>query len=301
MDILGLGYVGLESPNAKDWLEYGPEVLGLGLNESRSDDTVYLRMDDRHHRIAVRPGPTDRLAYLGWEVKHRVAFEAAVERLREAGIVVTLGDAALEEERAVLEVAQFVDPAGFHHELFYGQRFHPGSFRPGRPMAGFVAEELGLGHVVLIHPEPNPAIRRFCEDVMGFNWFGHGVKKGLGSFYRTKLNPRSHCISYACIPGLSGLHHIGIEVRELDDVGITYDLTQEREIPLHMTLGRHSQDPVISFYTYTCTGGMVEYLWGGAIVPDATYVEKAPERLSVWGHKTVSTELPSTLYPVSTV
>jgi hypothetical protein len=35
---------------------FGPEIFGLGLAEPGSDGTVYLRMDDRHHRIAVHPG-----------------------------------------------------------------------------------------------------------------------------------------------------------------------------------------------------------------------------------------------------
>ena len=298
MDIVGLGYLGFESEQAKQWLEYGPEVCGFGLNQTRNDDVVYLRMDDRHHRIAIRPGDTERLSYIGWEMKDRPAYEAGVAKLRSSGLDVSIGDAALEAERGVLAVAQFTDPAGFQHELFYGQQFHPGSFVPGRPMAGFVAEELGIGHIVLVVPRPMPELETFCEDVLGFKWFGHGARKGLGCFYRSKLNPRSHNIAYLTIPGHVGIHHIGIEVKALDDLGIAYDLTQEREIPLFMTMGRHTQDPVISFYTYTPTNSMIEYMWGGALVEDATFLEKAPERVSVWGHKTVVSTLPATVHAV---
>ena len=34
MDIVGLGYLGLESPRSSEWAEYGPQVLGLGLAPS---------------------------------------------------------------------------------------------------------------------------------------------------------------------------------------------------------------------------------------------------------------------------
>ena len=66
MKVRALGYVGVESPEAKQWEEFGPEVLGLQLVDGDQPGAIYLRMDDRHHRIAVHPGDKDRLAYLGW-------------------------------------------------------------------------------------------------------------------------------------------------------------------------------------------------------------------------------------------
>lgn len=301
MDILGLGYLGLESPEAKTWREYGPEVLGMGLNDSgsASGDAVLLTLDDRHHRIAVRNGDTDRLSYLGWEMRDRFAFEAGVQKLRDAGVDVTVGDDALAAERAVHGVAQFVAPDGFNHELYYGHGFMTHSYRPGRPCGGFVAEGSGLGHVVLIVPELTPEITRFNREVLGFDWFGYGMYKGRAEFYRPKLQRRTHSIAYIGVPGLHGMDHIGLELKELDDVGIAYDLVQERGLPIHMTMGRHTQDPCISFYSYTPTGGKIEYIWGGAEYPQEEFFETKAERLSVWGHKVVETKGASTVHPVS--
>ena len=59
MDIKALGYVGFESPNAQAWESFGPEIFGLGLVEPSSDGSVYLRMDDGHHRFSVHPGAED--------------------------------------------------------------------------------------------------------------------------------------------------------------------------------------------------------------------------------------------------
>ncbi len=101
MDIKALGYVGFESPNAKAWEHFGPEILGLGLAEPGNDGTVYLRMDDRHHRIAVHPGTADRLTYLGWELRGAADFGAAAEELRAKKLDVALGSPAECAERRV--------------------------------------------------------------------------------------------------------------------------------------------------------------------------------------------------------
>ena len=64
MDIIGIGYLGFESPNLETWREYAAQVLGLGLGNAPpgDPDSLYLRSDDRRHRIAFHPGPVDRTA-----------------------------------------------------------------------------------------------------------------------------------------------------------------------------------------------------------------------------------------------
>lgn len=298
MDILGIGYLGFESPNAKAWLEYGPEVMGFGLADPRDDDeTVYLRMDDRRYRIAAHPGETDRISYIGWELRSRPSFESALDKLRTAGIEFEAGGDELRAKRCVRDLVRFKDPVGYQHELFYGHEYHPRSFVPGRPHGGFVAEEMGVGHVVLAIPEYPPELDTFLREVLGFTWFGRGAGKGNSGFYRSKLNPRTHCIAYTEVPGRFGIHHIGIEVRDLDDVGIACDLVQERGLPLQITLGRHTQDPVVSFYSFTPSGFVIEYLTGGAVSNNG-FLETKATHLSVWGHKVVGPMLPSTVAPI---
>jgi 2,3-dihydroxybiphenyl 1,2-dioxygenase len=298
MDILGLGYLGLESEHATEWSEYGPAVLGLGLAPSE-DGSVLLRMDDRHHRIAVRPGSRERLTYLGWELRNRIAFEDALAVLDAEGIEHTVADQALRDERGVHGLAWFIGPDQQRHELFYAQAFDPHSFLPGRPHRGFVAGEGGLGHVVLAVPEWTDALEHLVTKVFKFRWYGSGMSTGRLRFYRPQGNNRSHSIGWAVMPGTLGLQHLGIEVNELDDVGIAYDLVQEREIQLMATLGRHAQDPVISFYSFTPSGFPVEYIWDGEEdTPDRPFAERKPMRLSTWGHKfQKSAPPPSTLYP----
>jgi 2,3-dihydroxybiphenyl 1,2-dioxygenase len=303
MDILGIGYVGAESPTARDWLTFGPEVLGFGVADSRPDDeTIYLRMDDRRYRIAVHPGETDRLAYIGWELTGRAAYDAAVGKLVDAGVEFETGDAELAERRGVMEVTRFTDPAGYQNEIFYGQKYQLHSFLPGRPHGGFVAGLAGVGHLVLIMPEYPAGLDDFLTDVMGFRLFGHGHngRRGQIGFWSASLNPTSHNIAYGVIPGHFGIHHIGIGVNDLDDVGIAQDRVQERGGTIFFSLGRHNQDPVYSFYLQSPTGFAIEYLSGGIHEGySPVFTELNPEELSVWGHKAVSPGLPKSVRPVT--
>jgi len=289
MEITGVGYIGLESIDAKSWEEYATDLLGMELNTSRDDGAVYLRMDDRHHRIAVRAGETNRLAYIGWELADHFAFEDGLKALSDAGLDPQVGDSEMEELRGVHGVASYTDPGGLPNEIFYGQYFNPGSFRAGRRHAGFLAGDKGLGHVVTVVPELSPELQHYCRDVMEFDWFGHGLRKGFIEFYRGNRNPESHNVGFAAAPGVRGLQHIGIYCNELDDVGIAYDMVQERGLPISRTLGRHAQDPVVSFYSYAPDGLEVEYIWndGNAYFPHDTFLEQRAEVLSVWGHKEV--------------
>jgi 2,3-dihydroxybiphenyl 1,2-dioxygenase len=297
VDIVALGYLGLESAHASDWAEYGPQVLGLGLAPS-DDGAVLLRMDDRLHRIAVRPAEHERLSYLGWELLNAYAFDAALQVLDREGIAYEVGDETLREQRGVHAVAWFLGPDRVRHELFYGQSFHPRSFLPGRPHGGFVAGTGGLGHVVLAVPEWTDELQHFVDDVLGFRWYGSGASTGRLRFYRPRRNNRSHAVGYSVMPGTWGLQHLGIEVNDLDDVGIAYDAVLERGIELMATLGRHAQDPVISFYSFTPSGFPVEYIWDGLEDTDTQpFVEGKPQRVSVWGHKfNKDMPQPATLY-----
>jgi extradiol dioxygenase len=293
MEIYGIAYIGYESPNAKQMIEYGPEVFAFGLNESRDDGSVYLTMDDRDHRIAIHPGERDRFAYVGLEMKDKWAWEQGIERLRSNGYEVTVGDAELEAARGVYGVAQFKDPAGWPHELVYGQTYSTGGWRNGRPHDGFESDKYGMGHTVL-RANDAQAIETYCRDIMEYRWYIQGLRKGVGSFWRFKNNNLSHNIAYGISPNhqigdtSSMVPHIGLYCKNLDDVGIAYDIVEQRYPErIEMTLGRHMQDPVISFYSKTPAGFTIEYIWGEDLdVLDAPYVERRADRLSIWGHRT---------------
>jgi len=75
-----------------------------------------------------------------------------------------------------------------------------------------------------------------------------------------------------------------LERNSLDDVGSTYYLCQEKKIPITASLGRHTNDKMLSFYMQNPSGFNVEYGWGGRLVDDSTWVVQQHTEGSVWGH-----------------
>jgi len=289
MDIIGIGYLGFETTKVDEWREYGPQVMGFQVGQSPASDpdSLYFRTDDRRHRFAFHPGKIDRLAYIGWEAKGKIEFEAAIARFQEHGVEVTMGDAALCEQRGVKGVFRFRDPVGYQHEMFHGQKWMPRSFTPGRPHGGFVAGVRGLGHLVVITPQWPPELQDFFVKLMGFHYYGPGAGKGQTAFYRSKLNSyTSHDIAYGYGPGKMGVQHVGLFVKSLRDVGETYDIVKQRGIPMMMTLGQHSQDPHASFYHLSPGGFALETITELEPWHDDGF-ELNPEKLSTWGHEVV--------------
>jgi 2,3-dihydroxybiphenyl 1,2-dioxygenase len=289
VDIIGIGYLGFETANLDAWREYGPQVMGFqtGPAPEGDQDSLYFRMDDRRHRIAFHPGKIDRLAYIGWEAKGKLEFQAAVERFREHGIELTVADEALRERRGVKELVRFRDPVGYQHELFYAQKWMPRSFQPGRPHGGFTCGERGVGHVVLITPEFGPELEHFLTVVMGMRYYGAGAGKGKTGFFRARLNNHtSHDIAYGFGPGKAGVQHLGITVNSVRDVGETYDLVRKKGLQMMMTLGQHTQDPHMSFYHFTPSGFAIECIAELEPWHDDGF-ELNPEKLSTWGHELV--------------
>jgi len=295
MQVRSLGYVGVESPEAKRWEEFGPDLLGMQSVDGDAPGAVYLRWDDRHHRLAVHPGERDRLRYLGWELCNDDDLADAVDEIRALGVEVQEGTDEECEERRVRRMVGFDDPAGIRHEIFYGQLSLPGQFRPGRAISGFVTGEQGLGHAVLAVPDL-AAAEKFYKGVLGFKKSDEIYTFIDLSFFH--CNPRHHTLAITEIPRVRGLHHIMVQVESLDDVGVAYDLCMANDVPMTMTLGRHPNDRMVSFYVRTPSGFEIEYGWGAIEVDDATWTVTQYDRPSIWGHKMVGTTPPACLEPV---
>lgn len=285
MEIASLGYIWVESPDAGAWETFGPDVLGLALSDDVSGDTgaVSLTNDDRPGRLVIFEGPRNQLNRIGWELPGSGDLVRAARSLQAAGVVVEWGTP--EECRAVRvrELIRFTDPAGFTHELFYGQLVEPGTFRAGRAMSGFVTGDQGFGHVVLFVPDLATSLDFYC-DVMGFR-VSDEIDFHGGRLMFLHVNPRHHSLAIAATPGMRGVHHLMLQVGEMDDVGTAYDLCQDRNIPISMTLGRHTNDEMFSFYVRSPSGFDIEYGWGAKAIDDAQHVVTHMSDTSVWGHR----------------
>ena len=188
-------------------------------------------------------------------------------------------------ERGVESLCSFRDPAGVRTELVTGsaQRLDP--FQSEQLIGGFVADQLGLGHVVLTANDKAES-RSFYEEVLGFclsdtivtRYFGFDIDM---DFFHA--NPRHHSLAFGG-PQPKKLNHFLLEVDTLDDVGLCMDRTLKAGLPLVQTLGRHPNDGMLSFYAQTPSGFNFECGWGGKEVDTSTWEPTTYDRLSEWGH-----------------
>jgi extradiol dioxygenase len=288
--ITGLQYVGFTSPAAEEWRTFGPEVLGCELAADGPDGAARLRLDDAGYRIAVHPGEADGLAYMGWGVAGPAEMVALAARLTDAGVKVADGTPELMAERQVRGLISFTDPVGLRHEAAWGQLVVPSSFRPGRAISGFVTGDGGLGHVVLIVPDIERE-ERFITELLGFHLSDH-IEMGPMNFRFYHCNPRHHTFAMAPIPGLIGIHHLMVEVGSIDDVGTGLEIVNERGHGLAMSLGRHVNDLMTSFYVRGPSGFEIEYGTGGLLVEPGQWKAASFDRISTWGHHPPAEALP---------
>lgn len=277
--IQSFAYIGFTSPAADQWRTFGPEVLGAQVVD-RPDGAVALRIDEFAPRIVVHHGDHDDVAYVGWDCGDAASLAETVERVRGAGLIVE-PDPEAATAREVADLATFTDPFGFRHELTYGLRDF-GPFTPGRPMNGFLTGHEGLGHLVVLVPDLDEGMR-FYTDTLGFRVSDH-IEMGL-SLRFLHCNSRHHTVALSAVPGMVGIHHLMLEVKDLDDVGRALDIVNERGLPVSMTLGRHTNDQMTSFYVRTPSGFEIEYGSGGRSVDDDSWQVETYDAMSIWGHR----------------
>jgi 2,3-dihydroxybiphenyl 1,2-dioxygenase len=239
--------------------------------------------------MIVRPGASNDISFAGWEVGGPADLQSLAERLRANGVAVVAEPATLAAARNVRELVSFADPDGLRHEAFFGPLLLPETpFHSPRAIDGFVTGDQGCGHIVLAAIDPAAQVR-FLTEGLGFRISDYiDVDTPARRLNLTFLHctPRHHSIAIAPRPAphLPRLHHIMLEVASLDDVGSTYDLAQEQGHPLATSLGRHTNDHMLSFYVTTPAGFLIEYGWGGLQIDDATWHVRRFHRTSTWGH-----------------
>ncbi len=306
MQLKSSGYIGIASPNYKVWEELGPSVFGFGLAQTDSEDSVFLRLDDRHHRIAVHRGDHDCLSYLGWEVAGEREVDTAAEELLAAGLPAVEGTAEECSTRRVERFVHTVDPAGYRHEIYFGHQEKYRSFQSAWPQhQGFMTGDVGYGHVVLMVPDA-AAMRTFLMDILGFRLTDMTTgPMGQACFYR--LNRRHHSLAVGEVPGTRALHHVMVQVLDVDDLGVAADKVAERidtvgDLKMNMTLGRHSTDRMLSFYVNTPTGFAIEYGWGAVDIDEENWNTTRSEfPAEVWGHTPMNPGLPGSAELVEAV
>jgi 2,3-dihydroxybiphenyl 1,2-dioxygenase len=283
MPIQALGYAGFGSAALDDWRQFGTGLVGLQAVE-RGNSLLAFRMDDRKQRIVIDRSLPEGARFFGWEVADAADLDALAARLEAAGVEVSAEPQTLADTRRVRALISFHDPAGNRLEAFYGAEIADAPFSPGRSISGFRTGPLGLGHAVLTVENIGPMMA-FYVDVLGFGLSDYIEKPFRAYFFH--VNARHH--SLALIEtGNNGMHHLMVELFSLDDVGQCYDIALTQPDRVGVTLGRHTNDFMTSFYAKTPSSFMMECGWGGREIEPSTWKPvEMHDGPSLWGHERV--------------
>jgi 2,3-dihydroxybiphenyl 1,2-dioxygenase len=250
----------------------------------RGPQMLAFRMDDRKQRVVIDRAMGDGARFFGWEVADAAALDTLAARLEGAHVSVTAEPQTLADARRVRALISFRDPAGNRLEAFYGAEVDDTPFCPGRSISGFRTGPLGLGHVVLTVENIDPMME-FYVDVLGFGLSDYMQKPFRAYFFH--VNARHH--SLALIEsGRSDMHHLMVEQFSLDDVGQSYDVALSEPERVSVTLGRHTNDLMTSFYCKSPSLFMIECGWGGREIDPKTWQPvEMHDGPSLWGHERV--------------
>ena len=285
-EIAALGYVGLEVSDLGAWRAFACDQLGLQWVD-RDDGTADLRIDQYDTRIRLHVGPRDDLAYAGWEVSDETALRSLELRLRASGVECERGDEAVAADRRVEGLVRFADPEGSAHEAFFGPLQRTNAVFVSPTSTAFKTGRQGLGHLVLSCRD-KPAMMSFFLETLGFRLSDHiraEVVPGRPlaiSFMR--CNGRHHSLALAPLEIPKKIVHLMVETQFIDDVGRALDRCVKAGTHLTFTLGRHSNDEMLSFYPLTPSGFDFEYGWGGLEVDDDSWHVLTHDTNSAWGH-----------------
>lgn len=296
----GLGYAGVVAPDPRAWRGFATEVCGFvpavivpgprpagialpspGAEGLAEDGTCYLKLDRRQWRLAIHPGESPGLAYLGFEVRSAGDFERVLDALGEHGVEVRSGSEAERLARGVGRLAVFQDPFGHRLEVFH----EPIVDAPFGSPTGieFKTGPLGMGHAVLFVADAARALA-FYRDVLGFarSDFMTFGPTGQGIHF-LRCTPRHHSLALLQIGPPAGLQHLMFEATTLDGVGRALDRARAREVPITSDLGRHRNDGIVSFYMQGPSGFDVEIGWDGILCGD-DWSEREFAGGDDWGH-----------------
>ncbi len=286
-----IGYVIVESNKLDRWRVFGADGLGMHV-DTLDDGSLAFRLDDRQVRILVRPGKAEDVVALGWEFADEADLAAMRDRLTAHGVIYVRGDQAQALQRGVNDYFGFDGPKGLRMEIFTGPR------KSNLPLAiqgsGFVAGDLGVGHVAILTQRPEAVIEHF-ETLFDARLTDNITDRLQGvemEFTFLHMNPRHHSVAVAATAGKrldpvgKKVQHLMVEVASLDDVSEAYRRCKDLGFRIAMSVGQHPNDQNISFYVVSPSGFEMELGWNPILIEDEEAWSPATYRgISKWGHR----------------
>lgn len=296
MNILALGYIGISSTDIESWRRFAVDVVGMAEASSISEsEALYLKLDEYAWRLGIFPGDHDGLLFAGWELRDQAAFDQAVSELEQANIPFERGSAELAAQRNVAELLRLRDPSGLSLELFYAMGLdyvQPHTLVSGGFETGYHGD-MGLGHFVIPTPHFEECHRFYTQvlgfgqtDYMHFQFSPAPDDAGQGLHFLHVDSPRHHSLALFQDPNppASGCVHLMVEVKALDEVGYFIDRCKQHGVAIVSSLGRHTNDRMISVYAQSPGGFALEFGCDGVQLDWNSYKPTVSLKPSLWGH-----------------
>lgn len=284
--IRSLGYVIVDATDLEAWKAFASDLLGLQAAVT-TEDKMEFRMDEKEYRLIVNKTDRDGLRVIGWEVAGPTELEELGETLQAAGYHIQQMSAADIKARRITDGFSFEDPDGLVSlELHYGLR--ESNDRLVSPNgAQFVTGSGGFGHVFQ-SVENWEAYNHLYFNLLGFSLSDHIEAGPNGEVDLTFLhcNPRHHSYAFATLPNVGpAIGHLMFEAADLDIVGRAWDkVVEEGAAPILSTLGKHTNDKMVSFYVRSPAGFGIEYGTGGILIDEEAWTPTRYSAAHYWGH-----------------
>jgi len=293
--VFGLGYVRIFEADLPSWQQFAEGVLGM-MGQRDGEGRLLIRMDDWVGRFIVEEGPAGfgqragsvvPNVAIGWECTSEEAWASARRAIGDAGISTEDGDGPTAWCR---DWFACTDPSGFRCEFFYGGKRDPATQFVSPRGVTFVTGDQGMGHVLLFASACSKSLD-FYSHVLGFA-VREAKSADDGTPQAVFLSPsqREHSLALLGRGEPSRLGHVLIEVSDLDMVGRAMDRCLDGLAPMTVSLGRHWNDQMVSFYLRTPSGFDIEYGFGGRKVAAGQWSRGesgGTGLMSTWGHRRV--------------
>lgn len=275
-----LSYLVVETPHLQAWVDQARDHVGLQVEVVEPQLCVRLRADEKVQRLLVTAVSGEASMGMGFEVSDAGEHARLRKALRAAGYATVDGDAEELSRRGVAGMYHFRDPDGVRIEVCHGLCDAADPFVPGRPLGGFRTGDMGLGHVALITAHFDE-LSHLYREIFGFKISDHTQAPFRVEFLH--CNPRHHTVGLAHTGGPAKIYHLMLEYNDFDDVGRAYDMALANPESIGVTLGRHINDHVTSFYLKNPDGWMFELGWASRTVGPDWQAEEL-QGMSLWGH-----------------
>ncbi len=280
--ILDIARIAVGVPDRKQWEDFSEEVLGLPTFRSKDGRQSYARVDDRHHRFALRDAAEPTLDCVAFDVGGSAALVEWERDLARQRVGFSHVDAERCRDAHLAAALELQDPDG--HVLWLGHGFAAAHepLRTTRPLA-----LLRLGHVLLTVADTARS-HDFYTSVLGFRLSDWVCISDTVRLCFLRVNERHHTLALGpCAPGASPrLQHAMLEVETLDDVMRSYHHARLRGAPIGMGPGKHPNCQTIHCYVQTPGGFAIEFGFGHRRIDEESYEPKLfppGTPVDVWG------------------